>query len=72
LVEFQSAGGGGFGDPLERDPEMVKRDVEMGYVSLEGARRDYGVVLDPLTLDLDSEATEKLRGELRARRGLAP
>ena len=72
LVEFHSAGGGGFGDPLERDPEMVKRDVEMGYVSLEGARRDYGVVLDPMTLDLDSEATEKLRGELRARRGLAP
>lgn len=64
LIEFHSAGGGGFGDPLERDPEAVLRDVKMGYVTLEGARRDYGVIIDPRTLELDEEATRtRRRGE---------
>jgi N-methylhydantoinase B len=43
LVEV--GGGGGFGSPLERDPERVLADVRSGYVSLESARRDYGVVI---------------------------
>jgi hypothetical protein len=45
-----NASGGGFGDPLERDPERVRADVRDGYVSLAAAERDYGVVLDPDTL----------------------
>ena len=40
-----SAGGGGYGDPLERDPDAVKEDVIDGYVSIERARKDYGVVV---------------------------
>jgi N-methylhydantoinase B len=54
-------GGGGFGKPTERDPELVLNDVVNGYVSLEAARRDYGVVVRPdLTIDLP--ATKALRG----------
>lgn len=59
-----TAGGGGWGDPLERDPQRVQWDVREGYVSLESARRDYGVVLEPATLEIDGEATARLRAEL--------
>jgi N-methylhydantoinase B len=58
-----SSGGGGVGDPHERDPEAVRRDVENGFVSLEGARRIYGVALDPETLVVDERATEELRSK---------
>ncbi|MFC1902889.1 hydantoinase B/oxoprolinase family protein [Chloroflexota bacterium] len=61
VVTFHNPGGGGYGDPLERDPEIVEQDVMKGYVSLEKAREDYGVVIDPQTLKLDLKATEKLR-----------
>ncbi|RKZ12853.1 hydantoinase B/oxoprolinase family protein [bacterium] len=47
-----TAGGGGFGDPLERDPKAVMLDVEDDYVSLERAARDYGVVLKEVDKDL--------------------
>ena len=39
--------GGGFGDPREREPERVREDVLDGYVTVEEARDDYGVALDP-------------------------
>jgi N-methylhydantoinase B len=61
VVTMDAAGGGGYGDPLERDPEQVRGDVENGYVSLEGARENYGVVIDPETLEVDRAATERLR-----------
>jgi N-methylhydantoinase B len=60
------AGGGGFGDPLDRDPEMVQEDVIQGYVSPEKAREDYGVVIDPATLKADLAATDALRRSMRA------
>ena len=60
------AGGGGYGDPLERDPARVVADVEAEYVSVESARDDYGVVVDPETVELDETATEALRERLRA------
>jgi N-methylhydantoinase B len=66
-VRVISPGGGGWGDPLERDLKLVKRDVRDGYVSLEGAQRDYGVVVkgdpdtDPEALEVDYQATEQLR-----------
>jgi N-methylhydantoinase B len=59
-------GGGGWGDPLERDPAIVREDVIDEYVSIEGARRDYGVVIDPLTLEVDEAATA---AERTGRRG---
>jgi N-methylhydantoinase B len=61
IIEFQSAGGGGYGDPFERDPEAVARDVANEYVSLESAKRNYGVIMDPHTLSVDVKETEKLR-----------
>jgi N-methylhydantoinase B len=58
---WQLGGGGGWGDPRKRDPQAVLDDVLDGYVSLEGARRDYGVVLTPDGRALDREATEAAR-----------
>ncbi len=65
VVTIDAAGGGGCGDPLERDFEMVESDVIEGYVSLERAREDYGVVIDPETMTVDEEATRKVRDTLR-------
>ncbi len=61
-----TAGGGGWGDPLERDPEKVRWDVLEGYVSIESARHDYGVVLQSGTLEVDQAATDRLRAEMAA------
>jgi N-methylhydantoinase B len=59
---------GGFGDPMERDPEKVREDVENRAVSLAAARDIYGVVIDESSGALDAAATERLRREVRARR----
>ncbi|MEE2721103.1 MAG: hydantoinase B/oxoprolinase family protein [Pseudomonadota bacterium] len=56
----RSGGGGGFGNPYSRIAEMVAQDVRQGYVSVESAERDYGVVCDAAG-NLDSSATKKLR-----------
>jgi N-methylhydantoinase B len=70
--EYLYGGGGGFGDPLERDPESVKEDVLDEYVSIDGARRDYGVVLtgsiEEYDLAVDGAATEALRRQIRGTR----
>ena len=55
------SGGGGFGDPRERDPELVARDVEQGIVSIEAAARDYAIIVDPISFKVDAQATGKLR-----------
>jgi N-methylhydantoinase B len=65
----EQPGTGGWGDPLERDPARVLRDVRSGLVSAAAARADYGVVLDPVALVVDASATERLRAEQRAARG---
>ncbi|MEN6368881.1 MAG: hydantoinase B/oxoprolinase family protein [Thermotogota bacterium] len=64
VVSFQGGGGGGYGNPLDRDPAAVADDVANGYVSLEAARSDYGVSLDPGTLAVDRTATTTLRKKL--------
>ena len=61
------AGGAGYGDPLEREPEMVAHDVVQGYVTVEGAFADYGVVVS-VHGEIDREATHARREELRAAR----
>ena len=58
-----SGGGGGWGNPLKRDPEKVLNDVRNAYISLTSAERDYGVVIDPDTLTVEAAATEALRNE---------
>jgi N-methylhydantoinase B len=61
VIQFQSAGGGGYGDPLQRDPEAVEADVRNGYVSIEKAREDYGVIIDSISLKVDPAATASVR-----------
>ncbi|ELY43300.1 hydantoinase B/oxoprolinase family protein [Natronorubrum bangense] len=68
-----SSGGGGFGDPLERDPDAVREDVIDDYVSIERAAKDYGVVIDAIDPDLceyeiDYEATAAKRDHIREHR----
>ena len=63
IVRIDMNAGGGYGDPLERDPELVLGDVLDGYVSIRGAREDYGVVIRDDRID--HEATEKLRASRR-------
>jgi N-methylhydantoinase B len=65
VIEFHSAGGGGYGNPFERDAEAVESDVVNGYVSIERAREDYGVILEPDTMKVDLAATLGLRKEKR-------
>ncbi len=62
-VAFYSAGGGGYGDPFERDPEDVASDVQNGYVSIEKAREDYGVIISPDTLSVDAAETAACRAK---------
>ncbi len=67
LLVFDTWGGGGCGDPLERDIEAVVRDVRRKLVSPDGARR-FGVVISAAA-EVDQEATEALRQEMRQNRG---
>lgn len=60
--------GGGYGDVLDRDPVLVVKDVQDGLVSLEWAERIYKTILDPRTLAVDVEATNKARADERAAR----
>ena len=68
VVCCRSSGGGGYGDPLDRDPEHVLSDVRDGYVSSEAAGNIYGVVLDGTGLAVDHTATARQRDMLRDRR----
>jgi len=58
-----AGGGGGYGDPFQRPVEKVLKDVRNGFVSIEKAKEDYGVVIDPLTFQVDEEETRRLRGQ---------
>jgi len=60
-ISFISAGGGGYGNPFERNPKAVEKDVQYGYVSIENAKQDYGIIINPDSLGLDLEATLKFR-----------
>ena len=70
--EYVYGGGGGWGDPLDRDPRAVLDDVYDELVSIEAAERDYGVVftghLEEYDLTVDEKTTRRLRDERRAGR----
>lgn len=73
IVTRPSAGGGGLGDPLKRKLEAVMEDVAEGYVSIERAKKDYGVVILEVDADLakyevDEAATQKARAYIAANR----
>jgi len=67
-IIFQTAGAGGWGDPLERDNEAVRKDVVRRLISIEVAQEAYGVVLDPATFQADTKETEALRQRIRSTR----
>ena len=67
VVIIRSSGGGGYGDPLDRDPEAVREDVEFGVVSVKRAREGYGVVLGPDN-KVDTQQTTALREGKKAKR----
>tara|TARA_A100001037_G_scaffold292407_1_gene307709 strand:- start:8954 stop:10972 length:2019 start_codon:yes stop_codon:yes gene_type:complete len=67
VVREESAGGGGFGDPLDREIELVEEDVRLGYITAHQADVRYGVILDA-DGSADSAATERRRLELRDER----
>jgi N-methylhydantoinase B len=60
-VIIDAPGGGGYGHPFEREPELVAEDVLEGYVSPENARKDYGVEIDPATGEVDTAGTKQIR-----------
>lgn len=66
---FVTPSGGGYGDPLERDPALVLEDWRDDLVGAEDARRHYGVVIDEAGGSVDAPATDALREELRTERG---
>lgn len=61
LIETQTPGGGGWGDPKHRNPVAVLKDVVAGLVSIERARQIYGVIIDANTLTVDEVETSRLR-----------
>jgi N-methylhydantoinase B/oxoprolinase/acetone carboxylase alpha subunit len=65
VLTLYTTGGGGYGDPLTRDPEKVRDDVRDGRVSVEAAAQVYGVVMDSAYRNVDRAATENLRADLR-------
>ena len=72
VFRHELPGGGGWGDPLDRDPSNVLNDVRNEYISVEGANRDYGVVVDSSTWTVDLVATRNLRESRRRSRGEKP
>ena len=68
VVTIEAPGGGGYGDPLARDPEMVAADAAEGYVTVVAAAHAYGVVIEPGTMKADAKATERLRERMRKER----
>ena len=69
LVRVHTAGGGGWGAPLERETDQVLNDVLDGFVSVDAAQNSYGVVIDPETMVVDQRATTAKREELQKSRG---
>ena len=70
LLHFVTWGGGGWGDPLERDPELVSLEIRQGLVTPKGARA-YGVVADGDGV-VDADATAALREKIKGDRGELP
>ena len=68
IVYSNAGGGGGLGDPLDRDPESIAQDIENKLVTIGMAQKIYCVVLDPVTLEVDMEKTREKRADERKTR----
>ena len=60
-IRFEMTGGGGYGDPMLRDPQRVLKDVREGKVSIQAALLLYGVAINPANLSIDVQATTQAR-----------
>jgi N-methylhydantoinase B len=65
VVRHVQSGGGGHGDPLARDLDLIARDLADGKISRDYAEREHGVILDPATLEIDRAGSERRRREQR-------
>jgi N-methylhydantoinase B len=72
VYRHELAGAGGWGDPLQRDPERVLHDVMEEKITVAYARREYGVAIDERTWKVVSEETARLRAGARAGNGTPP
>ena len=70
ILRLETPGGGGYGQPLDRPPELVLRDVRRGYYDRETAEEEYGVLIKEDGLEVDTEATDQLRSSLRSQRNI--
>ena len=68
-LHLVAPGGGGYGDPLERNPELALRDVLDGRISPKAAADDYGVVIDKDSMTINQEKTVKVRKDKARTRG---
>jgi N-methylhydantoinase B len=69
VFRHELAGAGGWGDPLERDPQAVLKDVRNELISLTAAAQEYGVAIDTHNWKVDEAATQRRRADIRAARG---
>jgi N-methylhydantoinase B len=69
VFSHEVAGAGGWGDPLERDPRAVLKDVRNELISPAVAAQEYGVLIDTHNWKVDEAATQRMRAEIRAARG---
>jgi N-methylhydantoinase B len=69
VFRHEVAGAGGWGDPLERDPQAVLKDVRNELISVQSAAHDYGVIVDVANWKVDFDATRERREALRTARG---
>ncbi|HBY57720.1 MAG: N-methylhydantoinase B/acetone carboxylase, alpha subunit [Atribacteria bacterium 34_128] len=65
VVSIRSGGGGGWGDPLKRDPNLVLKDYKDGLINIETAKNVYGVIIDINNLVIDIDKTNKLRAKIK-------
>lgn len=69
MLEWQTWGGGGLGDPWTRPAESVALEVRRKLITVEGAKANYSVIIDPETLEVDEMGTETLRADIEKAEG---
>lgn len=62
-MSYRTCGGGGYGDPLQRELKAVLLDVRDGKIRLERASKVYGVAINPITYEVDQNRTKELRSK---------
>jgi len=70
LVSLRSTGGGGWGDPLERNPRLVLEDYKNELITQKTAKEVYGVIIDPGRMGIDQKGTKELRNKIKLRNRL--